>query len=130
MSPWRGSVSAARPRRNNRGVQMKSLTRAFAAAASSLLAFAAGAADTARSAAPGSSPAAPPALVAQPLVIEPAAIDAALRSLVESRRIVGVSALVYQGGREAYFGAFGMADRENNKPMARDTVVQIYSMTK
>ena len=29
-----------------------------------------------------------------------------------------------------YFGAFGLADRENNKPMARDTVVQIFSMTK
>jgi len=43
---------------------------------------------------------------------------------------VGVSALVYQGDREVYFGAFGQADRENNKPMSRDTLVQIYSMTK
>jgi len=67
---------------------------------------------------------------APPLVIEPAAIDAALGGLVQSGKLVGVSALVYQGGREVYFGAFGQADRENNKPMARDTVVQIFSMTK
>jgi len=68
--------------------------------------------------------------VVQPLVIEPAAIDAALKSMVESQKVVGVSALVYQGDNEVYFGAFGFADRENNKPMARDTVVQIFSMTK
>ncbi len=71
-----------------------------------------------------------PAVVAQPLVIEPAAIDAALKSMVDSQKIVGVSALVFQGDKEVYFGAFGFADRENNKPMARDTVAQIFSMTK
>src|SRR5262245_59381257 len=73
--------------------------------------------------------AAPPA-IATPLQIEPAAIDEALGRMVESRKVVGVSALVYQGNREVYFGAFGMADRENNKPMTRDTVVPIFSMTK
>ena len=76
------------------------------------------------------APAAAPALVADPLVIEPAAIDAALKSMVDSQKIVGASGLVFQGGKEVYFGAFGLADRENNKPMARDTIVQIFSMTK
>ena len=71
-----------------------------------------------------------PAAIATPLQIDPAAIDDALRGMVESRKIVGVSALVYQANREVYFGAFGMADRENHKPMTRDTVVQIFSMTK
>ncbi len=80
---------------------------------------------------PAAQPAVPtPALVADPLVIEPAAIDAALKSMVDSQKVVGVSGLVFQGGREVYFGAFGFADRENNKPMARETVAQIYSMTK
>jgi CubicO group peptidase (beta-lactamase class C family) len=65
-----------------------------------------------------------------PLVIEPAAIDSALKGLVDSQAIVGVSALVFQNDKEVYFGAFGRADRENNKPMARDTIVQIFSMTK
>jgi CubicO group peptidase (beta-lactamase class C family) len=84
--------------------------------------------------APKAAPVATPAPVAQPLpqplIIEPAAIDAALNSMVDSHKVVGVSGLVFQGGREVYFGAFGLADRENNKPMARDTVVQIFSMTK
>lgn len=57
-------------------------------------------------------------------------IDAVLRGLVESGQVVGVSALVWQDGREAYFGAFGHAEREAGRPMRRDTLVQIYSMTK
>ena len=77
------------------------------------------------------APAPAPALLpAQPLVIDPGAIDSALKGMVDTKQIVGVSALVYQGDSEVYFGAFGMADRENNKPMTRDTIAQIYSMTK
>jgi CubicO group peptidase (beta-lactamase class C family) len=79
-------------------------------------------------------PPVPPAPVAEappaPPLIDPAIIDAALRKLVDEQKLVGVSALVFERGREVYFGAFGLADRENNKPMARDTVVQIFSMTK
>ena len=71
-----------------------------------------------------------PAPIPPPPLVVPAAIDSALKSLVDSKQIVGVSALVYERGQEAYFGAFGLADRENNKPFARDTVVQIFSMTK
>ena len=52
------------------------------------------------------------------------------KQLVDSKQIIGVSALVYERDKEVYFGAFGLADRENNKPMTRDTVVQIFSMTK
>jgi CubicO group peptidase (beta-lactamase class C family) len=57
-------------------------------------------------------------------------IDDAIGTLVKSGALVGASALVYQDGREAYFGAFGLADREANRPMARDTLAQIWSMTK
>ena len=96
---------------------MKLLTLAFVAALTGI----AGAAQT--------TPAAPPP-PAEPLLIEPAVIDAALKSMVDSNQVVGVSGLVYQGNKEVYFGAFGQADRENNKPMTRDTVVQIFSMTK
>jgi CubicO group peptidase (beta-lactamase class C family) len=62
--------------------------------------------------------------------IDPATIDTALQQMVESKAIVGVSALVFERGREVYFGAFGPADREHSKPMTRDTIVQIFSMTK
>ncbi len=103
---------------------MKFLTTAFSVALVMLSTLTAGAAAPANAPAPP-APAAPP-----PLVIEPAAIDDALRSMVDSRKVIGVSALIFQGNREVYFGAFGLVDRENNKPMARDSVVQIFSMTK
>lgn len=62
--------------------------------------------------------------------IEPPKIDAVLNGFIQSKALVGVSALVYEDGREVYFGAFGAADREAGKPMGRDTLVQIFSMTK
>src|SRR6266581_2179891 len=62
--------------------------------------------------------------------VEPTKIDAALNGFIRSKALVGVSALVYQGDREVYFGAFGSADREAARPMTRDTLVQIFSMTK
>jgi CubicO group peptidase (beta-lactamase class C family) len=62
--------------------------------------------------------------------IEPTRIDAALNGFIRSKALVGVSALVYEDDREVYFGAFGSADRESGKPMTRDTLVQIFSMTK
>jgi len=77
-------------------------------------------------AAAAAAPAAGPAAT----VVDAAHIDAVLREIVAEGRAVGVSALVHEGGREVYFGAFGMADREAGRPMARDTLAQVYSMTK
>lgn len=57
-------------------------------------------------------------------------INTALKSLVDDQSLVGVSALVFEKGEEVYFGAFGMADKEKQQPMKRDTIIQIYSMTK
>ena len=57
-------------------------------------------------------------------------IDSTLRAYVDSGRVAGASALVWEKGREVYFGAFGMADREANRPMSRNTIAQIFSMTK
>jgi CubicO group peptidase (beta-lactamase class C family) len=79
--------------------------------------------------APAAAPAPAPALVT-PLVIEPAAIDTALKGFIDNQTLIGVSGLVFQNDKEVYFGAFGQGDRENNKPMTRDTIVQIFSMTK
>lgn len=62
--------------------------------------------------------------------VDPAHIDSVLQAYIEREELVGVSALVYEDGAEAYFGAFGMADREAERPVRRDTLVQIYSMTK
>jgi len=43
---------------------------------------------------------------------------------------VGISALIFEKGKEVYFNAVGFADREANTPMDRNTIVRIYSMTK
>lgn len=62
--------------------------------------------------------------------IDPAEISRTLQGFVDKGELIGVSALVTVDGKEAYFGAYGLADREAKRPMARDTIVQIYSMTK
>lgn len=64
------------------------------------------------------------------LRIDKARIDRMLAAMVEDGRATGVSALVWKDGREVYFGAEGFADREGGKPFRRDTLVQIWSMTK
>ncbi len=64
------------------------------------------------------------------LVVDARHLDEVLGNFVSSGELVGVSALVYQNGEQVYFGAHGMADREQGVPMARNTLVRIYSMTK
>jgi CubicO group peptidase (beta-lactamase class C family) len=59
-----------------------------------------------------------------------ARLDSTLRAFVQSGKLVGVSALVWEKGGEAYYRAVGLADREAGRPMSRNTIVQIYSMTK
>src|SRR5476651_1751451 len=59
-----------------------------------------------------------------------ARIDSTLQAFVSSGKIAGTSALIYERGHEVYFNAFGLADREAGRPMTRDAIVQIFSMTK
>lgn len=63
-------------------------------------------------------------------LVDPARIEKTLSGYIARGELVGVSALVFEDGKEAYFGAFGQADREAERPMRRDTLVRIYSMTK
>jgi len=67
---------------------------------------------------------------AETLGIDKKRIDAALAAMIADGRAAGTSALIWQDGREVYFGAAGMADRAAKRPMRRDTIAQIYSMTK
>jgi CubicO group peptidase (beta-lactamase class C family) len=64
------------------------------------------------------------------LRIDKTRIDAALKAMIADGRAAGTSALIWQDGREVYLGTAGMADREAKRPMRRDTIAQIYSMTK
>ena len=67
---------------------------------------------------------------AETLKIDRKRIDAALEAMVADGRAAGTSALIWQDGREVYFGTAGMADSAAKRPMRRDTIAQIYSMTK
>jgi CubicO group peptidase (beta-lactamase class C family) len=62
--------------------------------------------------------------------IDKARIDRALAEMVTGGRAAGASALVWRDGKESYFGTAGYADREAKRPMRRDTLAQIWSMTK
>lgn len=57
-------------------------------------------------------------------------IDATLKYFTDSGKTVGVSALIFEKGKEVYYKAFGYANREAKLPMDRNTIVRIYSMTK
>ncbi len=59
-----------------------------------------------------------------------AAIDAFLDRMIADGRTVGASALVWKDGEERCFDTAGDADREADQPIARDTLFQIFSMTK
>ena len=73
----------------------------------------------------------PQAAMAQSeLELDTGRIDRALEAFVADGRVAGASVLVWKDGEEAYFAAEGMADREAARPFERDTLVQIYSMTK
>ena len=50
--------------------------------------------------------------------------------MVADGRIAGGSVLIWRNGREAYYGSAGFADREAKKPIRRETLFQVWSMTK
>src|SRR6478609_7415563 len=59
-----------------------------------------------------------------------ARIDSTLKSFIDNGQVAGISSLIYEKGKEVYYKAYGYADIEANKPMSRNTIVRIYSMTK
>ncbi|HTQ58254.1 MAG TPA: serine hydrolase domain-containing protein [Bryobacteraceae bacterium] len=69
-------------------------------------------------------------LTAEALELDPNRIANALSAMVDDGRAAGASVLIWKDGREAYFGSAGFADREAGRRMSRDTIAQIYSMTK
>src|SRR5690242_20600709 len=70
------------------------------------------------------------AAMAQMLELDQQRIAGALSKMVDDGRAAGVSVLIWKDGREAYFGTAGFADREGDRRMTRDTIAQIFSMTK
>ncbi|MDP4576285.1 serine hydrolase domain-containing protein [Qipengyuania sp. G39] len=66
----------------------------------------------------------------EPFAPDCSAIAATLDGMVAEGRTVGASMLVYKDGEETCFAVAGDAERETNRPFTRDTLVQIFSMTK
>jgi len=57
-------------------------------------------------------------------------ISATLKAHIKKGVIPGAVAMVVRKGKIAYFESFGMRDLETSSPMQKDTIFQIYSMTK
>jgi CubicO group peptidase (beta-lactamase class C family) len=57
-------------------------------------------------------------------------IDSLFKKLVNDNNIGGISTLIYEDGKEVFYDAVGFQNKEKNIPMARNTIVQIWSMTK
>ena len=62
--------------------------------------------------------------------LNPARIDRTLQQMVAKGRVVGAEVLIWKDGRESYYRSAGYADREAKRPMTRDTLIQVWSMTK
>ncbi len=58
------------------------------------------------------------------------ALSAYLAEQMEQRKLAGAVTLVAQNGKIQQFEAQGFRDIENNKPMEKDTIFRIFSMTK
>jgi CubicO group peptidase (beta-lactamase class C family) len=59
-----------------------------------------------------------------------AKIDVEMQRHVAAPDVAGIVALVSRHGKTGYFESFGMQDREAQKPMPKDAIFRIYSMTK
>ncbi len=59
-----------------------------------------------------------------------AAAEKAVKDLVDKKEYAGAVTLVARNGKIVEWQAVGMRDLATNKPMQKDTIVRIYSMTK
>lgn len=74
-----------------------------------------------------------PVASAEALGLSPAGLDRITRSLesfVDSGKVSGIYAAIARNGRLGYERTFGWMDLARGKPMRRDAIFRIYSMTK
>tara|TARA_B110000438_G_C15768288_1_gene630657 strand:- start:340 stop:1572 length:1233 start_codon:yes stop_codon:yes gene_type:complete len=58
------------------------------------------------------------------------AMDAAMQKQIDDKHVAGVIGLIGRNGKIGYFEAFGHRNIKADKPMTRDALFRIYSMTK
>jgi CubicO group peptidase (beta-lactamase class C family) len=59
-----------------------------------------------------------------------ARLDLEMQRHVAARNVAGISAVIFKNGVPGYFETFGMADSEAGKPMEKDAIFRLMSMTK
>ena len=57
-------------------------------------------------------------------------LDSAMKSLVDGRKLAGMVTVLARHGKIVEERTYGYADVASQKPMQKDTIVRIYSMTK
>jgi CubicO group peptidase (beta-lactamase class C family) len=57
-------------------------------------------------------------------------LDGIIQSYINKRAFPGVAAIVVRNGKIVYYKAFGKAELESNKPLSKDAIYRIASMTK
>ncbi len=72
----------------------------------------------------------PPPFPITPQSLRAERIDRLLSDLVAEGSVPGLSVLIYENGKETYFGATGYSDIENKTILKRADVGRYYSMTK
>ena len=58
------------------------------------------------------------------------AFQQTMRALVDDGKLAGVTTLVARHGKVVHFDAYGVQDLESKKPVTKDTIFRIASMTK
>ena len=52
------------------------------------------------------------------------------RKYIDTNRYIGTLMGIYRGGELGYVSGLGLMDREGKRPIKRDTIFRVYSMTK
>jgi len=59
-----------------------------------------------------------------------AGVKTVVQGLVDDKKVAGATVVVARKGKIAFFETFGMMDIEAKRPMANDTILRFYSMSK
>lgn len=68
--------------------------------------------------------------IASAQILRAERLDTLLQTSITQKTVPGMSVLVFQNGKETYYGQAGLRDREANIPLTRNDVGRYYSMTK
>ncbi|MBO1256064.1 beta-lactamase family protein [Alteromonas sp. 5E99-2] len=67
---------------------------------------------------------------AEPAHFKEEKLNSYLQQVISENKTLGLSVLVFQNNKEVFYRELGVSDRETKREWSRDTLVNIYSMTK